>query len=203
MLGLRCRGGRGTSRGRTRALFTIDVANTVFVVCLAVGGILLLVTVLLDDILGGLLDWMHVDFDLGGVSLMPLLLAFVAMFGVGGLIGTEALGLGTGPASLVGAVSGVIGAAIVFTLFSILRRAEAPQAFSLTDLVGRHGRVTVGIPAGRNGSVLLSYGGASHALTATADVDIPAGSMVTVADAVGGTLIVRPDGQDAGGRTDA
>jgi membrane protein implicated in regulation of membrane protease activity len=173
------------------------------VVCLAVGGILLLVTVLLDDILGGLLDWLHVDFDLGGVSLMPLLLAFVAMFGVGGLIGTEALGLGTGPASLVGAAFGVLGAAIVFVLFSFLRRAEAPQAFSLTDLVGRHGRVTVGIPAGRNGSVLLSYGGASHDLTATADVDIAAGSMVTVADAVGGTLIVRPTGPDAGGRTDA
>src|SRR5919106_6158537 len=93
MLGLRCRGGRGTSRGRTRALFTIDVANTVFVVCLAVGGILLLVTVLLDDILGGLLDWMHVDFDLGGVPPMPLLLAFLAVIGRGGVIGTLGPGL--------------------------------------------------------------------------------------------------------------
>lgn len=183
-------------------MFTIDVANTIFVVCLAVGGILLLVTVLLDDILGGLFDWLNLDFDLGGVSLMPLLLAFVAMFGVGGLIGTEALNLDAGPASLVGAVSGTIGAAIVFGLFSLLKRAEAPPAFSLDDLVGRSGRVSVGIPAGRNGSVLLSYGGSSHDLTATADRDIAAGTLVSVTDVVGGTLIVSPL-TTSGGETDA
>jgi len=184
-------------------VFTIDLANTIFVICLAVGGILLLLTVLLDDILGGLLDFLHVDFDLGGVTLMPLLLAFVAMFGVGGLIGTEALGMDAGPASLVGAGSGMAGAGLVYVIFSFLRRAEAPQAFSLSDMVGRHGRVTVGIPAGRNGSVILSYGGASHELTATADVQIAAGSTVTITDVVGGTLIVRRLGADNGGRSDA
>jgi len=184
-------------------VFTIDLANTIFVICLAVGGILLLLTVLLDDILGGRLDFQHVDFDLGGVTLMPLLLAFVAMFGVGGLIGTEALGMDAGPASLVGAGSGMAGAGLVYVIFSFLRRAEAPQAFSLSDMVGRHGRVTVGIPAGRNGSVILSYGGASHELTATADVAIAAGSTVTITEVVGGTLIVRRLGADEGGRSDA
>lgn len=180
-------------------MFTIDVANTIFVVCLAVGGILLLITVLLGDVLGGILDGVGFDFDIGGVSLMPLLLAFVAMFGVGGLIGTEALGLGSGPASLIGALFGAGGAAIVYALFSILRRAEAPDAFSLRDLVGRNGRVTVGIPAGRNGSVLVSHGGASDEITATADADIAAGTTVTVVDVVAGTLIVRPLGRDSGG----
>ena len=37
-------------------VITVDLANTIFIVCLAVGGVLLLITVLLDDILGGLLD---------------------------------------------------------------------------------------------------------------------------------------------------
>lgn len=184
-------------------MFTIDVANTIFVVCLAVGGILLLIAVLLGDVLGGILDGVGIDFDIGGVSLMPLLLAFVAMFGVGGLIGTEALGLGSGPASLVGAAFGVAGAGVVYALFAILRRAEAPDAFSLRDLVGRTGRVTVGIPAGRNGSVLVSHGGASDELTATADVDVPAGATVTVADVVAGTLIVRPTSRDSGGEPNA
>jgi membrane protein implicated in regulation of membrane protease activity len=183
-------------------VLTLDLANTIFIVCLAVGGILLLVTVLLDDLLGGLFDWMNVDFDVGGVSLMPLLLAFVAMFGVGGLIGTEALNLEAGPASLVGALSGVVGSAIVYALFSILRRAEAPQAFSLSDLVGRSGRVTVGIRANRNGSVLLTYGGASHELTATSDTDVVVGAMVSVTDVVGGTLIVRPLIAAPGGDSD-
>lgn len=180
-------------------MFTIDVANTIFVVCLAVGGILLLVSVLLGDLLSGILDGIGFDVDLGGVSLMPLLLAFVAMFGVGGLIGTEALGLSSGPASLVGAVSGALGAGVVYGLFSILRRAEAPDAFSLHDLVGRNARVTVGIPAGRNGSVLVSHAGASMEQTATATIDISAGTTVMVTDVVGGTLIVRPLTAEDGG----
>jgi membrane protein implicated in regulation of membrane protease activity len=177
-------------------VFTIDVANTIFVVCLAVGGVLLLVAVLLGDVLSGVLDGIGIDIDLGGVSLMPLLLAFVAMFGVGGLIGTEALGLASGPASLVGAISGLLGAGIVYALFSLLRRAEAPEAFSLRDLVGRTGRVTVGIPVGRNGSVMVSHGGASNDLTATADEAIPAGATVTVVDVVGGTLVVQRIGRE-------
>lgn len=184
-------------------MFTIDVANTIFVVCLAVGGILLLISVLLGDLLSGVLDGIGLDFDLGGVSLMPLLLAFVAMFGVGGLIGTEALGMSSGPASLVGAVSGFAAAGVVFALFSILRRAEAPDAFNLRDLVGRQARVTVGIPAGRNGSVIVSHGGASDELTATSDTDVAAGTTVTITDVVAGTLIVAPMRRTNGGDTDA
>ncbi len=184
-------------------MFTIDVANTVFVVCLAVGGILLLVSVLLGDLLSGVLDGAGLDFDLGGVSLMPLLLAFVAMFGVGGLIGIEALGMSSGPASLVGAFSGALGAGIVYGLFSVLRRAEAPEAFSLSELIGRKGRVTVGIPAGRNGTVLVSHGGASIEQTATADREIPSGQTVTIVDVVAGTLVVASISPDSTEKTDA
>jgi membrane protein implicated in regulation of membrane protease activity len=89
-------------------------------------------------------------------------------------------------------LSGVAGAGIVYALFSFLRRAEAPDAFSLGDLVGRQGRVTVGIPAGRNGSVIVSHGGASDELTATSDIDIAAGTTVTIIDVVASTLIVAP-----------
>jgi hypothetical protein len=74
-------------------VITIDLANTIFIVCVAVGGILLLITVLLDDIVGGLLSFLHIGFDLGGVTLMPLLLGFVSMFGVGGLFGTQVFGM--------------------------------------------------------------------------------------------------------------
>lgn len=43
-------------------MFTIDVANTIFVVCLALGGILLLVAVPLRDVLGGILDGIGTGF---------------------------------------------------------------------------------------------------------------------------------------------
>jgi membrane protein implicated in regulation of membrane protease activity len=171
-------------------VITIDLANSIFIGCLVIGGGLLLLTVLVDDILGGLLDAFHIDFDIGGVSLMPLLLGFVSMFGVGGLLGTEVFDLDGGRASIVGLGFGIAGTLFVYFLFSALRRAEAPQAFSLSDLVGQRGRVTVGIRAGHPGSVLLTYGGATHELAASADVDISAGSTVTVTDLAGSTLIV-------------
>jgi membrane protein implicated in regulation of membrane protease activity len=186
-------------------LITIDLANTIFILCVAVGGILLLVTVLLDDIVGGLLDSLHLGFDLGGVTLMPLLLGFVSMFGVGGLFGTQVFNLGAGAASLVGIVFGLVGAGLVWAMFSLLRRTEAPPQFSLAELVGQRGRVSVSIRAGRSGSVLLSYGGSTHDLSATAELDISVGTVVMVTDVAGSTLVVSPAGHPAeqGGSPDA
>jgi membrane protein implicated in regulation of membrane protease activity len=172
-------------------VITIDLANVIFIGCVAVGGILLLLTVLLDDILGGLLDFLHLGFDIGGVTLMPLLLGFVSMFGVGGLFGTQLFGLSPALASLLGLVFGVIGAAIVWAMFGFLRRAEAPPQFSLNELVGVRGRVSVSIRSGHSGSVLLTYGGMTHDVSATADEDIAAGTSVEVADVTGSTLVVR------------
>lgn len=185
-------------------MITVDVANAIFLVCLVAGGALLLVTVLLDDILGGILDSLHLGFDLGGVSLMPLLLAFVSMFGVGGLIGLQLLQLDSGRASLVGAIFGVAGSAVVFVMFNTLKRAEAAPPFSLNDLVGSSARVAVGIPARRYGSVLISHAGASHNMTATADVDVSAGESVTVVAVAGSNLVVAPmSATSAGGNARA
>ncbi len=91
----------------------------------------------------------------------------------------------------------------MYALFGFLRRAEAPEAFSLRDLIGRTGRVAVGIPAGRNGSVIVSHGGASDEMTATSEADIAAGVTVTIVDVVGGTLIVAPIRRTNGGDTNA
>ena len=81
---------------------TIPIEDLVFVIAALVGGGLLLITVLLDDVLGGLLDALHIDFSIGGVSLMPPLLAFVAMFGVGGIFASQVLDLHGAPAATVG-----------------------------------------------------------------------------------------------------
>nr|MBA2555819.1 hypothetical protein [Chloroflexota bacterium] len=138
-------------------MITIDLAETIFVGCLLIGGGLLLLTILLDDILGGVLDFLHLDLNLGGVSLMPILLGFVSMFGVGGLIGTRVFDLGPGGASLVGVTAGALGGGLVAFIFNFLKRAEAPDAFGLRDLVGQKGRVVVGIRAGLSGSVDVSF----------------------------------------------
>jgi membrane protein implicated in regulation of membrane protease activity len=173
-------------------LITVPIEDFVFVLCTLVGGGLLLVTVLVDDILGGVLDALHIGFDIGGVSLMPLLLGFVSMFGVGGLFATQILDVHGGQAALIGTVSGLIGLAVVYVLFSVFRRAEGSAPFQLSDLVGRTGSVAVSIPAGRHGSVYVKAEGQTHEFTATSSVDVPNGTPVTVTGVAGNGLIVAP-----------
>ena len=73
------------------------------------------------------------------------------------------------------------------------------------QLVGSTGRVSVGIPANHFGSVLISFAGASHNMTATADSEIPAGRMVKVVAVAGGNLVValNPVTSNEGARSDA
>jgi len=168
-------------------MIDIPVEDLVFVVCALVGGGLLLITVLLDDILGAIFD-----FDVGGVSLMPLLLSFVSMFGVGGLFATRVLDVHGGAAAAWGGGFGIAGMGIAYFIFSTLRRAESPAPFSTSDLVGRDAYVQVGIPAGRYGSVLIKAEGQTHEFSATSPTDIAAGSVVRVSGVGGTGLIVEP-----------
>jgi membrane-bound ClpP family serine protease len=157
-----------------------------------VGGGLLLLTLIVDDLFGGLLAAIHLGFDIGGVSPTPMLLGFIAMFGIGGLFGLHSLGLSPGGATLVGIAAGAVGGGVVFGAFKVLGAAESTETFSLQDMVGSTGRVSVSIPASRFGSILISFAGASHNMTATADVDIAAGRVVKVVSVAGNNLVVEP-----------
>jgi membrane protein implicated in regulation of membrane protease activity len=166
-------------------MIDIPVEDLIFVVCALVGGGLLLITVLLDDILGAIFD-----FDIGGVSLMPLLLSFISMFGVGGLFATQVLDIHGGQAAVVGAGFGLVGMGIAYGLFSFLRRSEAEEPFSIRDLVGDTAFVSVGIPAGRYGTVLVKKEGQTHQYSATASIDIAVGTTTRVIGVAGDGLIV-------------
>jgi membrane protein implicated in regulation of membrane protease activity len=151
---------------------------------------LLLVTVVLDDVLGGILDAFHIDFSIGGISLMPPLLAFIAMFGVGGIFATQVLALHGGPAALVGVGFGVAGFAVAFFLFRALKRAEGAGPYSIGDLVGRQGSVSVTIPAGRLGTVYVRAEGQTHEVSATSPEEITSGTAVKIVGTAGMGLVV-------------
>jgi membrane-bound ClpP family serine protease len=168
----------------------LNAADLVFGVCLLAGGAMLLLTLIVDDIFGGLLGAIHVGFDVAGVSPTPMLLGFVAMFGIGGLLGLHGLNAGVGGATLIGVAAGLAGSGVVFGAFKVLRQAESSDTFSLQEMIGSTGRVSVGIPANRFGTVLISFAGASHNLTATADAAIAAGSQVKVVGVAGTNLVV-------------
>ena len=171
-------------------MFETSGADLIFLVCAIVGGALLLVTVLLDDILGGLLDFL--DFDLGGTSLMPILLSFVAMFGIGGLFGTQVLDLSGAQASIVGAVFGVAGGAVSWGMFRLLYSSETPSPYSQEDLIGREAYVLVSIPKTAWGTISLEVEGTTQQFRATAAEDIERGAMVRITGVAGNGLIVEP-----------
>jgi membrane protein implicated in regulation of membrane protease activity len=180
----------GLPGGGERVPITIPIEDLVFVLAALVGGGLLLITVLIDDVLGGIFDALHLDFSIGGVSLMPPLLAFVAMFGVGGIFATQVLDLHGAPAAMVGVGFGLVGFAVAYVLFRALRRAEGERPFSIGDLVGRTGSVSVTIPAGRLGTVYIRAEGQTHEISATATEDISAGTAVKVTATAGMGLVV-------------
>jgi membrane-bound ClpP family serine protease len=170
----------------------LSTPDLVFGICLLAGGGLLLLTLIVDDIFSGVLGAIHFGFDVAGVSPTPMLLGFVAMFGIGGLIGLHSFGAGVGVATLTGIVAGLIGSGVVFAAFKVLRQAESSDTFSLEEMVGSIGRVSVGIPANRFGTVLISFAGASHNMTATSDIEIPNGHSVKVVGVAGTNLVVAP-----------
>jgi len=169
-------------------LFTLDLADTVFLACMLIGVVLLLLTVLLDDIFSGVFE--AFDFDIGDGSALPVVLGFVAMFGAGGLIGTQTLGLSSAGASFLGVGAGVVGAGLVYLVYGMLKRMEAPGAFSRSDLIGHVGRVDLPIKANGDGSINISYSGLSHTFAATSAQDLPSGAVVTVTAVAGTTLVV-------------
>lgn len=169
---------------------TVPIEDLVFVIAALVGGGLLLVTVVLDDVLGGVLDALHIDFSIGGISLMPPLLAFIAMFGVGGIFATQVMDLHGGPAAIVGVGFGLVGFGVAFLLFRALKSAEGGRPFAIADLVGRMGSVSVAIPAGRLGTVYVRAEGQNHEISATAAEDIPSGAAIKVTGTAGMGLVV-------------
>ena len=102
-------------------------------------------------------------------------------------------------------MTGLVGAAVAFGAFKVLKQAESTDSFSLEDMIGSTGLVSVGIPANHFGTVLISFAGTSHNMTATADAAIPAGSVVKVMSVAGGNLVVAaiPVTTNEGARSDA
>jgi len=171
-------------------MITIPVEDWVFAVAALLGGVLLLINVVLDDVLGGVLDAIGLGFDVAGTSITPILLGFIGMFGAGGLFATQVIDIHGGQAAVVGLLSGAGGAGIAGVLFGVLRRSESGEPFKLADLVGSSAFVSVAIPAGRHGSVLVKAEGQTHEFPATADHDIAAGRTVAITATAGNGFIV-------------
>ena len=122
---------------------------------------------------------------------MPVLLGFLAMFGIGGLFGAVAFGFGPAGRTAVALTFGAFGAGVAFAIFAALRRAEGHEPTALRDLVGRKARVTVSIGERGHGTVALTYDGALQTLPATARTPIARGREVEILGVHGMAVTVR------------
>jgi membrane protein implicated in regulation of membrane protease activity len=171
---------------------TISIEDFVFVVGALVGGGLLLITAFVDDVVGGLLEAVHLRLEVGGVSLVAPLLGFVASFGVGGIVATQTLDVHGVQAAIVGVGFGALGFGVAFGLLRSFARTRGGRPFALRDLIGMEAAVALAIPAGRHGSVYILVEGQTHEVGATAVLDLPAGALVRVTGVAGAVLIVAP-----------
>jgi len=120
----------------------------------------------------------------------PILLGFLAMFGIGGLVGA-ALEQNAVDQLLVGVGFGVAGASTTLGIFAALGRAEGRRPTTLRELIGRHATVTVSIGPGARGTVRLTYDGAIQILPATAETGIARGREVEIVAVHGMAVTVR------------
>jgi len=124
-------------------------------------------------------------------SAMPILLGFLAMFGIGGLFGAAAFGLGPAGRTAVALAFGAFGASVGFGTSAALRRAEGREPTALRDLVGRKATVTVSIGERGHGTIALTYDGAVQTLAATATAPIARGREVEILGVHGMAVTVR------------
>lgn len=167
-------------------IFTLDISTTVYLGFALVGFVLLVTAVIFDVVTDA------IGFELGGVAILPLLLGFIAMFGAGGLVARELLGIGSTASALVALATGSAGGLAARFALDALRRQESPTAFTLDSLIGSEGRVSIAVKATRDGSVYLTAAGATQEFAATADRDIPSGARVRVTAVAGTALVVTP-----------
>ena len=136
------------------------------------------------------LPFVHIS-NADNATLMPMGLGFLAMFGIGGLFGSVAFGLGALGQTALALAFGSLGAATALAIFAGLRRAEGREPTELKALVGRRARVVVSIDPAARGMVSLTYDGAVQTLPATSDTTIPRGREVEISGVRGFGVTVR------------
>jgi membrane protein implicated in regulation of membrane protease activity len=156
-----------------------------FLVIGGIGIVLLAVSLLLGDVLGG-------DGDAGPLSL-PSVAGFVGAFGFGGAAAAAVTGTGI-LAVLVGLTVGIavaIPAAIgTIALSRLAARMRTDATPTRGDLVGRLGVVVTPIPTDGFGEIRISLGGQPVKLNARADRPVALGAKVFVVEATSETSVV-------------
>lgn len=169
----------------------------IYWLCFSGGVLFALVTLvfgdILGDIFGGIFDSLsmdHLDF------LQPMVLVGgLTIFGGSGIMFNQYTNLDplkTAALSLV--ISITVSILVYFSYVKPMKNSENSTGFSLKDLVGKIGEVSVPIPIDGYGEVIIKVGaGNTNQIAANLEkLEIPAGTRVVVGEAKDGILYVFP-----------
>ncbi|RAP78092.1 NfeD family protein [Paenibacillus montanisoli] len=166
-----------------------------FIGCL-IGGILFaIVSVVLGDWLSasldGMLDFLSLD---GHPVLQPTaIVGGITVFGGAGLLLERHSGLGTAVILLLSALcAAAAGLGVYYFYVRPMEKSENSTGYSLKELAGTIGEVSIPIPEKGFGEVMIKVGAGltSHIAASFDGVPIPAGRRVVIIRVEGHTLLV-------------
>ena len=143
-----------------------------------------------DVDMDGEIDIVHPDsgiFDFKLISFRSIL-AFLAMFGWGGVVFGEHGWKGFGIAIACGLVTMVIVAYLIMSILKLQQSGTRANA----SLVGKKGTVYLAIPAGGRGKVVLDLGDSTREITACSDVALDKGTPVVATALNAEVFTVKP-----------
>ena len=143
-----------------------------------------------DVDMDGQIDVVHPDsgiFDFKLISFRSIL-AFLAMFGWGGVVFGEHGWMGFGIAIGCGLVTMVIVAYLIMSILKLQQNGTRANA----SLVGKKGTVYLAIPAGGRGKVILDLGDSTREITAFSDVALDKGTPVVTTELNAEVFTVKP-----------
>lgn len=166
--------------------------ETLYLSCLSLGILFALVTLLAGDwighALGGMLDFLSVD-----VISPTVLAAGVTVFGGAGILLTRYTGLAGAPVLVLSLMVAVLlSGAVYIGVVKPMQRSEMSTGFSMQELPGRIGEITVPVPALGYGEVMVKFG-ASNTLHTAASFDrhpLPTGAKVVIVEVKDGVALV-------------
>lgn len=153
-----------------------------FLVIGSVGILLLIVSLVVGDLLDGVLD------SLGGLFSTEVVAGFLGALGFGGALALSLTG-SQAMAWTVGIAAGVVLGLAAGAASRWLHRGDHTGSVRTSDLMERRGRVLSDVPADGYGLVTLSVGGHVTRVNARSTAPLAAGTEVVVVEVLSPTAV--------------
>lgn len=152
---------------------------TVFLVIGIVGTALVVLSLVFGEVFEGAFD--SLDIDAGsGIFSAPVIGAFLAAGGFGGVLVMSSTNLGLVAGLFGGGAAGLVMGTLALLMTRSLMRMPTDAPVRLGDVIGKAATVVTRIPEGGLGEVSLVHLGQRMKLNARAQVPVPAGTKVVI-----------------------